>query len=441
MEIYLKILAKKGSILFGISNLIFIATLFLFDIYIARNYTLIELAQWKQVLLLVQLLIPVFSFGLIEGYRFAISSDKNSIPIINTAILIGTASITIIMIIFFNTIIIKNEYTIALNIDTIKSSYHLIPYLFFCISINKVLQYLIINYEKVVLIFNSYVIWSLSLLVLFIFFKYYTRCTLEKNVIYSLILSSIIQSIYLKVNINFGLEYKNIEKYIIKLFSFGIPLSLVTYMGLLTLHVDKTIVNIIGGSEVFAVYSVGALEIPYNAIIVKSITTVSYPKIVNLVKNNYDLAIETWLKDLTLITYLTFPVIVILILFAGDIINFLFGPQYKEAAPILRAYSLILIWRNSIYGTLSSAKGETITLAYTSGISFTLNVFLSVILYNYIGALGIIYGTFISVTILHVLIMYKDKSLNRFLENIYRKPLLLFLYILVFLTYLVVEKL
>lgn len=433
---------KNDSIIYALSNIFFLGTIFLADVFIVRVYPLNEVGIWKQILLLLQLTIPFFGLGLIEGFRYKISQDKSKLQGYFYYLIVFLLFLSIIILIVFNNSTVVSKISLALGIDTIPNIAPYLFLLFFLLSIEKLLQFMAITKGQVKVILISVLVWSSSFFISILLCLKYSSLKFSDNIFYCFLVAYCLQILTylnllklefkLKSNFNFHTLYHNNLSFL----KFGFPLFLASNIGLLTLNTDKFIINKLGGIEQFAIYSVGALEIPIIALILKSVTTISYPKIVeNFAQGNVEIAKQIWLNDLIKISYLTYPVILICIIFSKIIITGIFGAKYVDAVPVFKAYCLILLWRNSAYGTLLSIFKGSIFVSIFSLIAFIVNISLAFFFYKIIGVIGVVYATIVSISVLHFLMLWKEELLKDFLNLYLTKPYYTILTISIFISY------
>ncbi|WP_431610995.1 oligosaccharide flippase family protein [Chryseobacterium sp. 'Rf worker isolate 10'] len=430
-------LIKKPAILYSIANMLFLSTIFLADVIVARNYTLEQVGGWKQLILLVQFTAVLLSFGFIEGFRYNIAKHHDKIEeFLGTTTLVFII-ISIILFILLSSSSVSSTIGSLLGIDVIVKAGFLIPLLYFLLSANALYLQVCLSIGKINVILISMAVFCITLAVsLFTFlsihwfdFQYSIFLPFLLALGLQLIVYVFILKIYPKLNLN--------KNNISIIFKYGFPLFIATYLGVFTLHIDKIIINKLGGIDAFAIYSIGALEIPFAGLITKSIVSVSYPKIVKHVENNeMTLATDMWLKDIKRASYLIFPMVFLCILFSKQIILGLFGNKYTEAVPIFEGYCLILIWRNATYGSILSIKGKTNYIAVISLISVIINVVLIYFFYQKWEIIGIVRALFCSVVFLVVSSLYLEGNLKRYIY-LFKDKWLIGLLIAIFVLYFV----
>jgi O-antigen/teichoic acid export membrane protein len=231
-------------------------------------------------------------------------------------------------------------------------------------------------------------------------------------------------------------------KYLKKLLAYGMPLYLSGIAGMLTLNIDKILVSKLAGLEQFAVYSVGAIEIPLFSLLVSSITQPLFPKYVELINNNQiEEAKQLWIRITKKISYLTYPIIIVLMLLSKKLILLLYGTKYQDAYIIFSTYLLVAIFRNNYYGIILSAKGQTNWLLFYSILTAIFNLLFSYIFYMNLGIIGVIWGTWISVLIIAILQLVHEGLFKAYITEFLLNSRILFLLFGIFVSYYLVVHL
>lgn len=430
-------LLKKPVILYSIANVLFLGTIFLADVIIARTYNLEQVGGWKQLILLVQFTAVLLSFGFVEGFRYNIAKyhDKMNELLGTTVLFFIIISVILFMVLKSDNI--SQTVGSLLGIDIIVKAGFLIPLLYFLLSVNSLYLQICLSIEKINVILISMLGFCIALSVSLFTFLYGNYFDFQLNIFlpflialgFQLFIYVIALRIYPKLNFN--------KANLVIIFKYGFPLFIATYLGVFTLHIDKIIINKLGGIDAFAIYSIGALEIPFIGLITKSITSVSYPKIVKHIENNeLEVATDMWLRDLKRASYFIFPLLFLCILFSQNIIIGLFGDKYQASVPVFEGYCLILIWRNATYGTILSVKGKTNYIVITSLISLIVNVVLIYFFYQIWGIVGIVRALFCSIVVLALITLYIEGTLRKFLL-LFKDKWLLLLLLAIFILYFI----
>lgn len=138
------------------------------------------------------------------------------------------------------------------------------------------------------------------------------------------------------------------------------PLLLASGIGLLGLRMDQIIVANRLGPEVYALYAVGAFEIPLFGLLQSSVSSVLMPRFAALARQQEWAEItRLWRRALVRSAVIVFPIAAILIVLAEDFIVFVFGETYRESAIIFRIYLLLAPVRIMTFGLVLRAAGHT----------------------------------------------------------------------------------
>lgn len=227
--------------------------------------------------------------------------------------------------------------------------------------------------------------------------------------------------VYYLVNIYYGKITLLLDMaYIKRVLYFSIPLGLSTIVGTLNVEMDKLIIGSFYSTEELAVYTNAARELPVT-IISTSITAILLPYLVKFVKNQKtSSAIELW-KEFTKISYFLISFIVmILFVFAPEVITFLYSEKYLGGTTVFRIYSIILLLRSTYYGIILNSLGKTKFIFYSSIISLIVDIVLNVIFYYLFGFNGPAISTFVTLLIVALLqLKITANQINYELRNIF----------------------
>ncbi len=170
--------------------------------------------------------------------------------------------------------------------------------------------------------------------------------------------------------------------------SFALPVGLAAVSLILLNQTDKFIITRFMGREAFAVYMVGAFQVPLMNIIQASISNVTFPLLVKYEKDgNHSAMLDLWQRSLFKTVILVFPVFVFLEVSARPFVTILFTPKYVAATPVFMLY-LLLFLRSSFESTVLQAYKKTRFILVVSTIGFVVNVALGLMLYKIMGRLG-----------------------------------------------------
>lgn len=145
-----------------------------------------------------------------------------------------------------------------------------------------------------------------------------------------------------------------------ELFEFGLPLALSSIVGKLTVQLDKYLIATFTAAEVFAIYTVGAVELPLVPALAYSVTTALVPALVIHYRDQKRKEfVDLWHASAVKVALVMMPVAVAAFVLAGPLMRVLFSAEYEAATIPFRMYLLLLPMRLCGYGALVRAVGQT----------------------------------------------------------------------------------
>ncbi|MDH3198445.1 MAG: oligosaccharide flippase family protein [Candidatus Krumholzibacteria bacterium] len=196
--------------------------------------------------------------------------------------------------------------------------------------------------------------------------------------------------------------------------SFAVPIGLSAMALVLLNQTDKFIINRFLGREAFAIYSVGAFQVPFVNMIRGSIINVIFPLMAQHHKaGNHDAILDLYRRALAKTAVLFFPVFVFLEVSARPFITILFTDAYADATPIFMIYLLLFLRSTVETGTIIQVYKKTAFLFRTVVLSFFANLVLSILLFKMIGREGVPWATVITMFSLSAItLLYGAKLLG-----------------------------
>ncbi len=173
------------------------------------------------------------------------------------------------------------------------------------------------------------------------------------------------------------------------LFGYAIPLSLSTIAGKLDVQLDKYLIAVLCSAEVFAVYLVGATEIPLVSSVAYSVTMALMPTLIALHgKRDVPGFLSYWHGSVVKVAAIMMPVFFLFFVLAGPIVRLVFSEAYSGAQVPFRVYLCLLPLRLCQYGAVVRALGETKVIFYASLAGLVVNAALLYPLYAAFGLPG-----------------------------------------------------
>lgn len=419
----------------------FVAVLFIaIDFIFSKKLEVNDFGLWKEVFFLLNLGIPLISFGYAESYKFFIAKDIVNVEYyLNNVVLIFFR----IGIILFTILCVFNLFHF-LNLVNLGSYYLysiFFPLPLLAYLLNKILRYTYININQEEKLTMLSIYGALSSLCI-VFLGWYILDLKPEYYIGVAILTyfSVFFFPSLFYFYNSGLTFKvlSIDKGILKkLWVYGFPLYLATFTGLFSAYLDKAIVNIFEDDTTFAIFAVGAFEIPIFAMLSAAFSQQIFPKMVRLIESNKESEAKLlWLLTTKKVSFLTYPFILLAMFFADDIIFFVYSKDYTASVTLFKTYLLVLLFRNNNYGILLTAKGQTKLITKISLLVLFLNLIVSVGLYYFLGIRGVVFGTLFSTSVMWIIYLVKEDMLKRYLQIVTFNKLIFVLQVLIIIAYL-----
>lgn len=393
-------LVRKAGIL-SASDFIRLAVKTLIGIVLARILSQADYGTYRQLFMIYTLLFSIFMIGLPQSiYYFIPKSD----PLTQKRFLRQTLDVFTLLGLVSSIVLFTFRYDIARLFNNQDLSNSLLLYAFypFFMFVSQLYYTAMISLQQTrnAAKFTLFSVACDTLLTLGI-------AILTKNLNYivvGIMLSVFIQWLYARVKISSYTRLDEKHRIDISLLKqqliFSLPLGIASIIGVVTAQLDKLIISTYFTPEQFAVFAVGAAELPFIFIIANSVNSVILPAMNKCttkeqISSLYNGAVR---KNALLI----FPLFVFCFLFATPIIRFLYSDKYIEAVKYFRIYLFSMPLRIATYGIVFQVCNRTKYIFSISVITLILNIVLSIILIRLIGmkgpALSTTIATFINVS-------------------------------------------
>jgi len=199
--------------------------------------------------------------------------------------------------------------------------------------------------------------------------------------------------------------------------SFSIPLGLATIVGTTTVTLDQVLVSLRCSPEVFAVYTVGAMEIPLIGIITGSITSVVLVDYARFYREGNLSAIITLVhKAMIKSAILILPVMTFLLCIAPELIRLLFGKSYEWSAVPFRIYLLNMPIRTITFGAILLATQNSRYILINQLLALAANAIFGWTLIGVFGAAGAAIGAVLASYVIgvpHMILVISNKLKTR----------------------------
>ncbi len=417
----------------------FIALLFiLVDYVFSKQLSVAQFGVFKEIFFVLNLGIPLIAFGLPEGFKYFIAKEENLNSYFRnvTGILFNISASIFIIILIINGL----HYLKIVDIQYFYLSSLLFPLPILAFLLHKILRYAYINKDdaqRLTRLSLYGAIFSLGVVIAgYLFLEAFNNeIALVAVLMYFAIFFSPMV-FYLRDFKESSFSLKFDIQIALKFFKYGFPLYLATFAGILNVYLDKSIVAIMENESVFAIFSVGAIEIPIFAMLSAAFSQQIYPQmVVSINKGETFKARQLWLQTTKKVSLLTYPVILVCMIFAEEIIFFVYSTSYQESVFLFRTYLLITLFRNNSYGILLSSKGETKMIAKIAFVMLLLNVSFSITAFFLFGLIGIVYGSLFSTLFFVITILLKENLMTSYIKKVLLSPMVFLLTVAILFVY------
>jgi O-antigen/teichoic acid export membrane protein len=170
---------------------------------------------------------------------------------------------------------------------------------------------------------------------------------------------------------------------------YSLPLAASICIGLIGKLLDKAIVAVAFSPIAYAIYSVGALEVPLDSIFQASVANVLRATLPALVaEGRFDEIVRIWRDSVRKLALIMLPSFVFLWFFAERLITALFTRRYEESVQVFHIYLLVIPLYMFIVSVVPQVFGKTHLNLYVVAAAVASNLVLSFVLLRVIGILG-----------------------------------------------------
>jgi O-antigen/teichoic acid export membrane protein len=173
------------------------------------------------------------------------------------------------------------------------------------------------------------------------------------------------------------------------LMGYGIPLALTHLATKVAFQFDRVVVSAMFTPALFAVYAIGAVEIPLAVLVQQAINSVLVP---GLAARHRDGDIQgmadLWQEAIRKTSLIMFPTFAFLFVMADDVIRVLYGPKFAGSVDVFRIYLLLVPMQVATYGLIPMAIGRTRINLSAAFVMLGSNAVLVLLLVHVMGILG-----------------------------------------------------
>ena len=191
----------------------------------------------------------------------------------------------------------------------------------------------------------------------------------------------------------------------------AIPLIIAFLLSGSAEYVDSMIVRFYLDDASFAIFRYGARELPFALILANALSSAAIPAIAE----NKSAGLAALRLEANRLINWMFPLSLLLLLISDPLFKLVFDSEFVLSARIFDVYLLLIIPRMLFPQTVLTASGQTRWITWSAFIEITLNVSLSLILFQYFSMLGIALATVIAYSIdkgVLLLVLQKKHKVN-----------------------------
>ena len=146
-----------------------------------------------------------------------------------------------------------------------------------------------------------------------------------------------------------------------------VPIFISTLTGIVSKQIDKYLVTLFYSPDQFAVYAIGAKEIPLIAVITGSASAVLFPVFSDFgFLQMREKFVEVWKNSVSKTGLFLLPVMVFLLFASKDFMHFFFGQKYVASSTIFRIFLLLIPLRLAFYGQALLSLGKQKLYMFTA---------------------------------------------------------------------------
>jgi O-antigen/teichoic acid export membrane protein len=391
-------IVKKASLI-SLSRIINLTGLLIVTIILARHFSKSEFALYDQIWLILNTITPIISFAFSSAvYFFGVKEKSNNYitTIFSFLTLLGFA-LTILLY------LLRFEIGKILNNALFPENFFYFA-LFFLFSVpTLILDSLFILRNEFKKLFLVTLITVMLYIIAVLFSTFFSKGILFIFACLSAI--AILRFIYmigfLRKNFNLNLTNSRLKEVL----TYTSPLIFGHISAILSRQIDKFIIASNFAPEIYAIYGVGAKELPVVPLITSSFASVSFPEISKLYDAGKKTDVAKLISDVIKSTAVfVLPVFSYLLFFSNEFVVVLFSPKYAESAEIFRIYIFFLPVRILLYSPILSALGRQKIYMFISLIDLALNFILGLSLLKVIGlkgpAVAVVLSTYIETSLM-----------------------------------------
>lgn len=184
-------------------------------------------------------------------------------------------------------------------------------------------------------------------------------------------------------------------------FKYGYTIGITMVIGTLIKRTDGFMISSMSEQKDYAIYRMGALEIPFLMLVFSSIITVLLPSITKLYQEKKIKEIcKLKKKAISTSVIGIYPSLIFALVFAYPVLSVYFGEAYLASISVFVIYNLVLFIRVNDYRDILIAASKMRLIFILDVFVFVLNLILNYFLIKQFGVIGAVWATIISMALL-----------------------------------------
>ena len=397
----------KNAVTLTVSKAFTIFVSMLSVMLLTRFRTLEEYGTYSQLMIIVNLFAVIFTLGIPNSINYFLARAET--PIDRNAFLSVYYSCNLVLCLIMGlTLVITTPWIVKyFDNPAIKDfTFFLFVYPLAYVTIDSLSNVLVVygKTKKIVVFeFVGAMLSLMTVIAVWLFggsFQEYMKMFLICNLLLMLWAYTIVWRLELPLHVCFD------RQYIIQILKFSIPIGLAGLVGTLSIEIDKLMIGKLFNTEQMAVYSNAARELPIS-IVGTSLTAVLLPQVARLLKKQEERkAITIWGDAVRLGYSIICFFVMLLFVFAPQMISLLYSEKYLPGVAVFRVYSIVLLFRCTYFGLILNSVGKTKLILYSSIISLCINVILNYGLFLLLGIVGPALATLVCVCVVDLAQLY-----------------------------------
>ena len=372
----MKSLTRTAGMLSGVESLRFVLKSII-GIVLARMLSMEDYGSYRQLFLIYTTFSTILLVGLPQSMLYFIpklelSSDKKQYisRIVDFISILG-------LIFGVGILIFGAEISARFanpNLKTLLLLFAVYPVFMF---VNQIYSFIMLGLKRTESVMRFSLLAVCCDLILILGAAIFTRDL--TMIVLAVLLSAFIQWIYVRLQLrDYSSTYKWDKDFYKAQLRYSLPLGLSSIIGILAIQLDKIVISGVFTPAQFAVFSIGAMELPFIGILNNSVNSVILPHL--SASGEKSEAIRLYRGSIRKNALLIFPVAVLSFILASDVLTFLYGADYSAAAPYFRVYLCTILVRIASYGIIFQALSKTKYILYNAIFTLVGNLILNLIL-------------------------------------------------------------